>query len=121
MAKSPTEQSAMQRLKELEEERSSLLESVKAEALDRANESIAALNALGFSYQLVQNGAGGGRGRSKAGEGSRQGTRQVNAERPCPICQFRTEPPHDARKHRSQAPKRPFTAEELEANHLRRI
>lgn len=120
MARAPQGQSAIDRLKELDEERSTLLESAKSEALDRANEAVTALNALGFSYRLTE-GETGGRRQSRSDEGGRKGTRQVNAERPCPICGFRTEPPHDARKHRSQDPKRPFTQEELEANHMRRL
>ena len=42
-----------------------------------------------------------------------KGTRQTNTDQPCKICGFKTEPYHDARRHRSQAEKRPFTAKEL--------
>ena len=73
---------------------------------------------LGFNYRLVEGSTGS---RSSAGEGSRKGTRQVNAERPCPICNFRTDPPHDARRHRGQDDKRPFTAEELRHLGLKRV
>lgn len=107
------EPSHLERLKQLDEERSSILEVAKEEALELANQAIQALNALGFNYRLT-----GGSGRSS---GPRKGTRQANAERPCPICGFTTEPPHDARRHRSQQPKRPFTDAELETNHMRRV
>lgn len=40
-------------------------------------------------------------------------TRTSNPDRPCPICGFKTVPPHDARRHRGQSEKKPFTAEEL--------
>lgn len=39
--------------------------------------------------------------------------RVANPDRPCPICEFKTTPPHDARRHRGQSEKRPFTAAEL--------
>lgn len=45
--------------------------------------------------------------------GERKGTRTTNPDRPCPICEFKTVPPHDARRHRGQKDKRPFTIEEL--------
>jgi hypothetical protein len=47
-------------------------------------------------------------------EGAKR-TRTKNPDRDCPICEFKTVPPHDARRHRGQKEKRPFTAEELEA------
>lgn len=115
MAKQPESTSVLDRLKALDEERRTLMEGAKEEALSVAQKAIEGLNALGFNYRLSE----GGTRRSSGGE--RKGTRQVNAERPCPICGFRTEPPHDARRHRSQDPKRPFTDEELEANHMRRV
>lgn len=113
--------SALERIKALDQERAKIMDEAKGEALTRANEAIQALNALGFSYRLNEGGTSTDSGR-RAGSGEgRKGTRQVNAERPCPICGFRTEPPHDARKHRSQDPKRPFSPEELEANHMKRV
>ena len=115
MAKEPT--SHLERLRQLDEERSSILQNAKEEALDQANRAIEALNSLGFNYRLTE----GGRARRTSGGESRKGTRQVNPERPCPICGFRTEPPHDARRHRGQEPKRPFTEAELEANHMRQV
>lgn len=52
---------------------------------------------------------------AKASGGERKGTRTANPDRACPICEFKTVPPHDARRHRGQTDKRPFTAEELDA------
>jgi len=96
------------------------LAEAKAEALDAAHKAVAALNDLGFSYRLIEgSGSVSGGGGRTTGEG-RKGTRTVNAERPCPICGFKTNPPHDARAHRSQDPKKAFTAEELDAKGMRK-
>ena len=79
----------------------------KQQAMDRVNTALKNLNSLGFNFRRTE----GGRG-----TGSRRGTRQVNTTRPCPICGFLTNPPHDARAHRSQGDKKKaFTAEELSA------
>jgi hypothetical protein len=111
MARSP---SALDRLKALDEERSQLMAEAKQQAMDRVNAAVKNLNSLGFNFRVSE----GGRGR---GSGSRTGTRQVNAERPCPICGFRTNPPHDARAHRSQGDKKKaFTAEELSAKGMQK-
>jgi len=41
--------------------------------------------------------------------------RILDPNKPCSVCNFLTEPNHDARKHRSQGDnKKPFTAKELE-------
>lgn len=94
------------RIKELDKERSQLLTTAKKEALDRANEAIADLNALGFSYTLSGEGAAPRRGR--------KGMRQVK-DAACPVCKFKTAPPHDARKHRGQGKrKKAFTVSELQ-------
>jgi hypothetical protein len=42
-------------------------------------------------------------------------------DEPCPICNFKTDPPHDGRSHRGQNKKRPLTAEELEAKGLTKV
>ena len=111
-------QSALERLRQLDEERQQILETAKSEALEQANNALEALNSLGFNYRLVE---GSAPQRKSSGDGSHRGTRQVNSDRACPICGFKTEPPHDARRHRAQAEKKPFTDEELEANHIRRV
>lgn len=117
MAKSP---SHLDRIRQLDEERGRIMGMAKEEALGRANEAIRALNDLGFNYRLSE-GAPNRRSTDRA-QGSRKGTRQVNAERPCPICGFRTDPPHDARAHRAQGnKKRAFTADELSAKGMRKV
>ena len=110
MAKEPT---AIERIKQLDEERTRLLDHARKEALDKAGRAVDELNALGFQYRLVESG-------SRASDrGSRKGTRRVK-DAPCPICNFKTMPPHDGRAHRSQNPKKPFTAEELSSRGFRK-
>jgi hypothetical protein len=108
MAKEPT---AIERIKQLDEERMRLLDHARKEALDKAGRAVDELNNLGFSYRLVESGARGG--------SSRKGTRRVK-DAACPICGFKTIPPHDGRAHRSQSPKKPFTADELAARGFRK-
>jgi hypothetical protein len=105
--------SVLDKLKALDEERAKLLDDAKKEALEAAHKAIADLNALGLNFRLVE-----GPSRSTArrpprerseGEAPKRQARDV----PCPICEFKTEPHHDGRAHRSQEPKRPFTVEEL--------
>jgi hypothetical protein len=103
------------RIKELDAEKSKLIESAKSEALERAKQAVADLNALGFSYSLTQVSVG----RKPAG---RKGLGGIPTEKPCRICGFRTSPPHDARRHRfSKAKKRPFNAKELTDLGMRKV
>jgi hypothetical protein len=60
-----SEQSAIQRIKELDKERAALFEQAKDEALRRANQAVEDLNALGLSYRLV---AGPSTGNKVAGK-----------------------------------------------------
>lgn len=102
----------IQRLKELEQERSGLVENAKKEALARAKEAIAELRLLGFDYELKERSSAGSKKAGKAG-GKASG-RGVTRAAPCPICEFQTDPPHDARKHRAQGKrKRPYTEKQL--------
>ena len=94
----------LERLKKLEKEKEKLLADAKKEGLDKANAAIAELNALGFTYALVED----GKGRKKTQ------VRQIDPNKPCAICKFATEPNHDSRKHRGQETKKAFTAKELE-------
>ena len=95
--------SPLERIKQLDQERAQLIAGAKREMLDRANSAIAELNALGFSYRIVDGGKP---------QPSRQQTRTVK-DSECPICKLKTSPRHDARRHRSQKTKKPFTAAEL--------
>jgi hypothetical protein len=102
------------RIKELDAERTKLLDDAKKEALARAQQAIGDLNALGFAYSLGQGSVARKAVRRKAAGGIPDG--------PCPICRFRTSPPHDRRKHRfSKAKKRAFNAKELADLGLRKV
>ena len=48
-----SDKSAIQRIKELDQERATLFEQAKEEALRRANQAVEDLNALGIHYRLV--------------------------------------------------------------------
>ena len=98
-------QSAVEKYQKLKAEADKFLTDAVAEARQKADEAIADLNALGAgTYSLVDGG-------KKAKGPSKQ--RQVKDEL-CVVCNFKTAPPHDGRKHRSQGKdKKPFTAKEL--------
>lgn len=107
--------SVMDQIRKLDEQRNALLENAKKEAMEKANAAIADLNSLGFNYRLTESG-------SAASSGNRKGTRQTNPDTVCKICNFKTEPAHDGRRHRGQkdGPK-PFTDDELAALHLKKV
>ena len=107
----------LDRLKKLDEERAGLVETAKTEALQKAQDAVADLNALGFSYRLVD-GTEGARLPRAVGT---PGAKRQSKGGPCPICNFTTDPPHDKRAHRSQQVKAPFTDEELAARNLRKV
>ena len=48
-----SDKSAIQRIKELDQERATLFEEAKEEALRRANQAVEDLNALGLAYRLM--------------------------------------------------------------------
>lgn len=64
--------------------------------------------------KTIYTAASGPRRKTKfARETSRSSTRK-QANKPCPVCGFATNPGHDARKHRAQGDKkRPFTSKQL--------
>ena len=108
-------QTALQQIKKLDEERTKLLESAKADALARAEEAINELTALGFAYEIVETARATVRKmrtvrKSLAPDHHPKGT--------CPICEYATKPPHDKRSHRSQTRKKPFTDAELAERNL---
>jgi hypothetical protein len=76
------EKDPIARIKELDAEKSKLIESAKSEALERAKQAVADLNALGFAYCLAQ----GSVARKSAG---RKATGHIPADNPCRICGFR--------------------------------
>ena len=98
------------KIKKLDEERAALLAEAKKGALAILNEALQDLRDLGFEYNVTE-----GSVRSV-----KKRARTVKDE-PCSICGFKTNVPHDARSHRTQDPKRPFTVAELQAKGLARV
>lgn len=99
--------SVLVQLKHLDEQRASLLQGAKKEALAKAQAAVSELNALGYAYEVRERGSTGSSG------GSRAGTRTLK-DAPCPICRFKTAPLHDGRRHKQQGDaKAPFTGAEL--------
>jgi hypothetical protein len=104
--------SALDQLRQLDEQRKEILESARKEALEVINAALSTLSEFGFNYRLVE--------AKPAGATGRKGTRQLK-DVPCKVCGFKTSPPHDARAHRTQTKKRPFTDEELQTKGLTRL
>jgi hypothetical protein len=111
------QKSVIDEIKELKAQLESKTEEAKAEALEKASEAISFLRMLGLDNDTILKELGF-RGRAAAKE-SREAA--PPKEEPCPICHFRTDPPHDGRSHRGQTKKRPLTAEELEQKGMTKI
>jgi hypothetical protein len=111
------QKSAIEEIKELKAQLESKTAQAKAEALDKASEAIGFLRELGMDNDSILKDLGF-RGRAKTQE-SREG--RSPKDESCPICNFRTDPPHDGRSHRGQTKKRPLTAEELEEKGLTKV
>jgi single-stranded DNA-specific DHH superfamily exonuclease len=104
--------SALEQLRQLDEQRKEIMESARKEALEVINAALGTLGEFGFNYRLVE-------AKPPAPSG-RKGARQLK-DAPCKVCGFKTSPPHDARAHRTQTKKKPFTDEELQAKGLSRV
>lgn len=111
----PMAKTLIEQMQELEAEyakiaakKAELMEGAKKEALAKVEAAIEELNALGYNYRLNQLGD-----KPAKSSGSGQKAPRKVSDGPCPICNFKTAPHHDRRAHRSQAEKKPFTAEEL--------
>jgi hypothetical protein len=76
----------LKRNAKIEERANKIMDAAKAEILAKGNAIIAELAELGLDYRFVEGKA----------------VRTPNPEQVCPICLFRTNPPHDRRKHRNQ-------------------
>lgn len=114
VAQSESSLTAAQRLAELDQQRASILDSAKQEALTAAKAAVASLNELGFRYTLTA------QTQRRLGSSSSRVAKHRSPSGECPICNFATEPPHDGRAHRSQKEKRPFDDAELSALDLAR-
>ena len=96
-------QTALERIKQLDAEREQILGEAKRAALTKAREAVAELNALGSPFELIE----------AAGSTSKRKPKRSKCG-PCSVCEFVTVPPHDARRHRFQgADKQPFTDDQL--------
>jgi hypothetical protein len=111
------QKSVIEEVKELKARVESLTAQAKAEALDEANGAIGFLRELGIDDDAILKELGF-RGRAKTQE---SGKGRPPKDEPCPICNFRTDPPHDGRSHRGQAKKKPLSAEELEQKEMTKV
>jgi hypothetical protein len=107
----------LEKIKALDAQRAQLLEGAKKEALDNAERAVAELSELGFHYVLTEGASSPGAPRKASSQAPKRQKKDV----PCPICNFKTNPPHDGRMHRSQKSKKPFTVEELMERHLTKV
>jgi hypothetical protein len=113
-------ESVLERLKALDAERASLIEGAKQEAIDKGNQAVVDLKSLGIEYTFVPSNVTTRAPRAPRKTETTKQTRQLQ-DKPCPICNFKTTPPHDARAHRGQKTKAPFTVEELMTKKLSRV
>jgi hypothetical protein len=96
--------------RERAEQRQALIEHLLAEREQIISETDELLTALGYV-------AAGASERSRANAP----TPAQKVQPPCKVCGFKTSPPHDARGHRGQSMKQPFTAEELRLKNWDRV
>ena len=113
--------SVLEKLKALDEQRAKLLEGAKAEALDKAQKAVAELNELGFDYSLVEGYRAPALRAPRKERSEAEAPKRQARDLPCPICEFKTNPHHDGRAHRSQKAKKPFTVEELMERSLTKV
>jgi hypothetical protein len=113
--------SVIDEIKELKAVIQSKTAQAKAETLEEAREAINFLRELGIDNDTILKDLGF-RARTKyPKEKAKSNEKTVAGDDPCPICNFRTEPPHNGRNHRGQVEKRPFTPEELEEKELTKL
>jgi hypothetical protein len=116
--------STLEKLKALDAQRAQLLDDAKEEALENAEKAVAELNELGFHYTLTEGASTPSKSIQRAPRktsSQAQALKRQKKDVPCPICHFKTTPPHDGRMHRSQKTKKPFTVEELMERHLAKV
>ena len=111
--------SVIDEIRELKARVQSKTEHAKAEALESAREAINFLRELGIDNDTILKELGF-RARTKSTKEKASKPTRLKDES-CPICVFRTDPPHNGRSHRGQSKKRPFTLEELEEKGLTRV
>jgi hypothetical protein len=111
------QKSAIEEIKELKARLEGMAEHAKAEALVKAKEAISVLRELGIDSDAILKELGF-RGQAKDQE---SGVKRPPKDEPCPICNFKTDPPHNGRSHRGQTTKKPFTADELEQKGMTKV
>ncbi len=106
--------SVLEQIRQLEQQKASLIDGARDEAMAQVASGIEVLGELGFHYEVVPES-------QKKRAGTRSVSRKPRADKDCPICGFQTDPPHDARHHKGQEIKAPFTDQELEARGYKRV
>jgi hypothetical protein len=114
------QKSVIEEIKELKAQIESKTERAKTEALEKAKEGISVLQDLGIDNDTILKELGF-RGRNTPKAAKAKEGRTGAKDEPCPICNFKTDPPHDGRSHRGQSKKRPLSAEELEQKGLTKV
>lgn len=99
--------SPVERLAKVNAERASLFATIREEALKRIEGAIKDLAEVDAFYELV--------------EKRNAPQHRASSQKACSTCKFLTNPPHNARAHKSQSVKAPFTADELTLRNLTRI
>ena len=79
------ERSAIQRIKELDEERAEIFDKAKEEALEKAKEAVEMLNSLGLEYRLVN---GVQETRTTKAPDRAVGNKGAVRDAPCSVCGF---------------------------------
>lgn len=118
------EKSVLDEMRELHARMEELKQAATEEAMARVNADIELLNSMGHHFYLGNTNAATRTPRTPRpprAEGGPPTNKGTVSDAPCPICDFKTSPPHDRRKHRSQEPKTPFTVQELEQLGLTRV
>lgn len=100
-----------EQIRQLDEQKSKLIDDAKTKALKSANQAVAELGKLGFHYELKE-----GNGKAKKAQPDRK-----PKDVPCTICGFKTNPPHDQRSHKAQPVKKPFSDSELKERGLTKV
>lgn len=107
---------AIGQIKQLQAQMMELREKAKEEALAKVHAALEELNSLGFNFTVTEKGVRAGKP-AKAGK-----VKRPLKDADCPVCGFKTSPPHDRRAHRHmENPDKPFTKKQLEDKGLTRV
>jgi hypothetical protein len=111
------QKSAIEEINDLTARIESVAERAKAGALAKANEAISVLRELGIDNDGILKELG------FKGPAKDQGNRvsRPPKDEQCPVCNFKTDPPHNGRSHRCQTTKKPFTADKLEQKEMTKV